>query len=465
MFMYRQFSTFLCASLLFAHAAQAQSTVQLDSTVLQYRTVTDTLNIPWEIIWGADGHIWTTERHGRVSRIDPDNGAQTVILDLSASVYDQSESGMLGMVMHPNFADTPQVFIAYTYLQGGNSIRERLVRYDYDGTSLVNADTLLEGIEGNTTHIGARLLILPDRTLLMTTGDAQNQSLPQNVNSLVGKVLRMNLDGSVPADNPIAGSLVYSWGHRNAQGLLLAPNGKLYCSEHGPTTDDELHIIEPARNYGWPTITGFCDAPTETAFCADSNVVEPLVAWTPTIAPSDMAWYPYANIPEWENKMLMTVLKDKELISFGFNAAGDSVVSTSTYFENQFQRLRDICVAPDGRVFLATNGASWSNTAPFTHSIIELRPPVLVGVERHASSAPVGLLAPNPACLGQALNLWLSDASANAELRLFDAQGRCLLHRKGLNAGTIELSLPENGLFFYEIQQNGKRSTGKLLIQ
>lgn len=456
-----QKNLFLAACLAFAPTLFAQTTIQLDSTILQYRTVIDTLNIPWEIIWGQDNHIWTTERHGRVSRINPDNGNQDIILDISASVYAQSESGMLGMVMHPNFADTPHVFIAYTYLQS-SQIFERLVKYEYNGTSLVNPDTLVDNIVGNTTHIGARLLILPDNTLLMTTGDAQNQSAPQNINNLSGKILRMNLDGSVPADNPISGSLVWSWGHRNVQGLIAAPNGNIYCSEHGPTSDDELFIVEPAQNHGWPTVSGFCDNPLEMIFCTDSNVVEPLMVWTPTIAPSDLAWYPYPNIPEWENKLLMTVLKDKQLISFSLNAAGTSILSSNTYFTNTFQRLRDICVAPDGRVFLATNGASWSNTSPFTHQIVELRPPTLVSTRELVADRLSVQIAPNPSTQGEQIRLQLPD-TAPAELRIFDAQGRVVLQKSNIVSGLQAIDLPQ-GLYFYEVWQNNKKAVGKLQI-
>ena len=240
--------------------------------------------------------------------------------------------------------------------------------------ALINPFTLIENINGNTTHIGSRLYILPDTTLLMTCGDYQNQPSAQANNSLNGKILRMHLDGTIPADNPIPGSLIYSKGHRNAQGLDEGPNGILYCSEHGPTSDDEFHIITPGANYGWPTVTGYCNSVTEQQFCADSAVVEPLKAWTPTIAPSDILYYEYDAIPEFKNTMLMTVLKDKYLMRIKFNAAGDSITATKNYFANRWGRLRDICTAPDGTIYLATNGASWANSDPGTHKIVELKP-------------------------------------------------------------------------------------------
>lgn len=446
----------------YAFNATGQATHQLDSTTLTSRVVKDSLDIPWEILWGPDDFIWTTERYGRVSRINPETGKQHVLLDLSSDVYQRSESGMLGMVLHPDFDNKPHVFVAYTYLAGSN-IRERLVRFNYDGTGLIPADTLVENIVGNTTHIGCRLLILPDNTLLMTTGDAQNQSLPQDTNSLSGKLLRMNLDGSVPADNPNPNSLVWSYGHRNAQGLWLAPNGHLYSSEHGPTTDDELNIIEVKRNYGWPTVAGFCDSPPEEAFCNANNVVEPLAAWTPTIAPSDIIWYDHWAIPEFRNKLLMTVLKDKSLIAFGFNEAGDSVISEKKFFKNEFQRLRDICVSPEGKIYLATSGSSWSNTNPFTHTIVELSNEdynASLGGPQPYTRVCVG---PNPLSTGQQLKVTVP-FNLSADLVLYDLFGRPVL-TQSLN-GTESLSINTiSGIYIWKVKlENGEVQSGRLVV-
>ena len=449
----------ICLNALFA-----QNTYTLDSTVLTSRTVISGIDIPWEITWGPDDQIWMTERFGRVSRVNPTTGTQDVLLDLSGEVFEQAEAGLLGIVLHPDFTNHPYVYIVYTYL-AGNNILEKVVRYTYDGNSLIDSFTLVEGIKGNTTHIGCRLLITPDNKLLMTTGDAQNQSLPQNIASLVGKVLRMNLDGSIPSDNPISNSLVWSWGHRNAQGLCLAPNGIMYSSEHGPTTDDELNILEPARNYGWPNVHGFCDSPTETGFCIDSNVVEPLVAWTPTIAPSDIAWYDHPAIPEWQDKLLMTVLKGKQLVAFAFDSSGNSVIDQSTFLKNEFGRLRDICVSPSGKVYLATNGNSWSNTNPFSHSIIELSnqdydPSTGLLKSKHFNAK----LGPNPLKAGEALHIYLPDSSKGI-LKLYNISGDELLKKQLITSNSVPLDLP-SGVYIWKIRlSNSKSDTGRLIIQ
>ena len=442
----------------------AQTKHTLDSTELTSRVVKDSLDIPWEILWGPDDHIWVTERFGRVSRINPKTGGQNVILDYSSQVYEKSETGMLGMVLHPDFSNNPEVFIAYTYLSGSN-IRERLVKFTYNGTNLTASDTLVDNITGYTTHVGSRLIILSDTTLLMTTGDAQNKNSAQNTSLLTGKILRMNLDGSVPADNPIKSSLVYTYGHRNAQGLWLAPNGILYSSEHGPTTDDELNIIKANENYGWPTVAGFCDSPPEIAFCASNNVKEPLIAWTPTIAPSDISWYSQPAIPEFKDKLLMTVLKDKSLIAFGFNATGDSVISQEKFFKNEFGRLRDICVSPDGKIYLATNGTSWSNTRPFTHSIIELSNEAIdhTSVELIASSNGIKI-GPNPLVSGEFLNVFLPNEE-KGEFTLYDVLGRPVLSET-LNGNSSINIQSITGIYFWRIIMNkAVGREGRLIIQ
>jgi aldose sugar dehydrogenase len=334
----------------------------------QTRTVVNNLDIPWELVWGSDNFIWATERRGTVVRINPENGVKSEILSLP-DVYVSGETGLLGMALHPDFRTTPHVFIVYTYQN--EAILQKIVRYTYNGTNLVEPRILLERIPANNTHVGARLLITPDRKLLVTTGDAQNTAASQSMMALSGKVLRMNLDGTIPTDNPFPNSYIYTLGHRNAQGLLLHPNGLLYSSEHGTQADDELNIIERGRNYGWPNVSGKIDN-AERDFANRNNVVESVYEWTPTVAPSDITWYSSDRIPSLRNKLLISVLKDQVLIALTLNANGRSVAREELLFSRRFGRLRDVLVSPDGRIFLATNGSSFSNTNPGTHSIIEI---------------------------------------------------------------------------------------------
>ncbi len=332
----------------------AQTTLQLDSTVLEVSTLLDDLHVPWEILWGPDDWIWLTERNGRISRVDPETGTHQILHSLF-DCYEYSESGLLGMVLHPNFNEFPHVFIVYNYYDDGN--REKLVRYTYNDGSLTAPTTLLENITASSggNHSGSRLLILPDETLLMTVGDYYNSMIAQDLNAINGKIIRLNLDGSVPADNPIPGSYLYSWGHRNAQGLVLAPNGLLYSSEHGPSNDDEFNIIEANNNYGWPNVEGFCNTSSETNFCNNNNVIEPLAAWTPTLAVCGIDYYNHLAIPEWYGSVLMCNLKQPSFLQLRFNQEGTEIIEERNISTFDFGRLRDVCVAPDGRVFIATS--------------------------------------------------------------------------------------------------------------
>jgi len=341
--------------------------ILLDSTLVDTTTIATNLETVWELIYGPDGDIWYTERTGRVGKVNPITKQKTTLLQLN-NVYEDaqnsSETGLLGMALFPNFIDTPHVFIVYNYLSGSN-IRERLVRYTYTTNSLTNPVIILDNITGATYHVGSRIVITPDRKIIMTTGDAGNTSLPQANSSLNGKFLRMNLDGSVPNDNPIPNSLIWAKGSRNAQGLVLAPNGKLYSSEHGPNSDDEINIVTAGANLGWPNVYGMCNSPTELQFCADSNVTEPIKTWSPTIAPGGIDYYPHTIIPEFNNALLLVTLKEKDLRVLKLNALGTAITSEKIYFNNMYHRLRDVCVSPTGDIYIGTSNHDGRATSPF----------------------------------------------------------------------------------------------------
>lgn len=437
----------------------SQGNITVGATTVEVDTVFTGLDIPWEIIYGPDDHVWTTERKGIVSRIDPIAKTKTVILNITSTVYQNSESGLLGMALHPDFATTPEVFLAYTYGSFSN-IREKVVKYTYNGVSLVNEVILIDNIIGNTTHNGSRITILPDNTLLFSTGDAQNQAFPQDVNELNGKVLRVNLDGSIPLDNPYPGNPVYSFGHRNIQGIVQHPNGKIYVSEHGATTDDEFQLLEVNRNYGWPNVEGFCDPGGEQTFCDANNVMEPMVAWTPTIAPSDMVYYENPIFPEFDGRVLMSVLKDKKIVALELSGDGNSVVDEDHYLTNQFGRLRDICVGPNNEIYLATNGASWTNTNPNTHSIIVLRAIDFTGL----NSVEKGFVTIFPNPLQESFNMEVSSDYLGGNLIISDAFGKSVYvsNVSVLNSSISGLNLVK-GLYFLKIS-NGTNEISKRIV-
>lgn len=197
----------------------------------------------------------------------------------------------------------------------------------------------------------------------MTTGDAGHKSNAQNTSSLSGKVLRLNMDGTIPADNPIPGSPVWSWGHRNSEGLAFAENGILYNSENGDASDDEINIIKKGANYGWPDVEGYCDKPAEVAYCRLNHITEPIKAWTPTIAPAGLVYYNADRIPEWKHSLLMGTLKGNSLRVLKLDKAGLAITQERVYFEMELGRIRSLCVSPAGDVYLSTSNRDW-NPAP-----------------------------------------------------------------------------------------------------
>ncbi len=315
--------------------------------------IAQNLNLPWEILWGPDNHIWMTERGGKISRLNPTTGVITPVLSVN-EVQSNGEGGMLGMVLHPNFSTTPQLFVVYNY-NGGAGYREKVVRYNYTGTTLTDPFTIIDNIQAANIHNGSRLLIINDK-LFISTGDAASPSLAQNASSPNGKILRLNLDGTIPSDNPVANNPYWTWGHRNPQGLVFA-NNKLYSSEHGPNDNDEINIIEKGRNYGWPNVHGACDLP-ERDFCSDHNVKEPIQSWSPTIATCGLDYYNSDHIPQWKNSLLLTTLKNSRLYQMKLDDTHSSVTNINQYLNGKYGRMRDICISPEGKVYICTSNGT-----------------------------------------------------------------------------------------------------------
>lgn len=326
-----------------------------DPVQLTTRILTDDLSYPWEILWGPDDRIWFTEKGGTISRMDPANGNVVPLLIID-DVEVRGEGGLLGMVLSPDFSSEPYVFVSYNYMKAG-AYTEKVVRYTYQNDALVQPVVIHDDVRAASIHNGSRMVISKDKKLFITTGDASDQGLPQNSSSLNGKVLRLNLDGSIPSDNPDPSSAVWSKGHRNAQGLVFVDDS-LFSSEHGPDSDDEINIIHRGGNYGWPNVKGKCDA-GEQDFCQQNRVVEPLQQWTPTIAVCGLDYYGSGEeIPQWQHSLLLCTLKGSALYQLELSEDKSSIASVNTFFSGEFGRLRDICISPAGKVYLCTSNGS-----------------------------------------------------------------------------------------------------------
>lgn len=367
--------------------------INKSSAQLTTRVIAEDLFIPWEMQFNPiDKHIWFTQKNGYICRVNPQTKkVDTLYHETNTTI--QAEGGMLGLVLHPDFTNNPYVYVAYNYTQSG--YKERVVRYTYNGTALGSPLILIDDIPSANFHNGSRLLIISNQ-LYITTGDATNTSTSQNINVINGKTLRINLDGSIPSDNPFIGSSVWSWGHRNAQGLAYG-NNKIYSSEHGPANDDEVNILEKGRNYGWPNVEGYCNTPSEMTFCNDSNVVEPIIAWTPTIAVSGMVYYNHPMFPNFKNSLLMATLKNKNLYHLKLNNSNDGITSSDTIVEVTGDRLRAVCVDTDGRIYISTSNSKASGNSTFIDKIIEIYDPNYSSVSETLNSKNQQVvLFPNP---------------------------------------------------------------------
>ena len=361
-----------------------------DSTVIQpassnasqqlqlgFQTLAIGFDTPWDLSLSPSGELWVTERRGTVSRVDTSSG-QITSLGSIPDVLERSESGLMGMAFHPDFPAVPLVYFVHSYDRGGENIRNRVVRMGYDGNILHSLEVLLDDIPGNLNHNGSRLVVGPDRMLYFSTGDSQAPNLAVELPSLAGKILRIDLDGKVPTTNPF-GTEVFSFGHRNPQGLVFHPQtGELFSTEHGPSDNDEVNRIVRGRNHGWPEVHGFCqdeDVPgiAEAQYCRENNVVEPLVAWTPTIAPSGCDFYFNTAIPVWNGSLLMTTLAQSALYRLTLKGDATSVSSQEVLFEGQFGRLRDVLVGPRGEVYLATSNRDGRGTVAGADRIIRIQ--------------------------------------------------------------------------------------------
>lgn len=332
--------------------------LQLENSILEISEIANDLEVPWDLDAAQKGKLWFTEVSGTLHCLDLETLEKKEILKLD-DVLAKKSYGLLGMAVHPTAGF---IFLHYTFgvTKNGNeeSVMSRLVRYDLAEIGLTNRLILMDSLPGNTFHNGSRILIEGDK-LFFSLGDVGKVDLAQAENFPGGKIMRINFDGSVPSDNPFPGNPVWAMGLRNSQGLTLGRNGNLYASDHGPINDDEVNLIQKGGNYGWPDVAGYCDTATEAEYCTQHAVIEPLIAWTPTIATAGLEYYTNSTIPEWENSLLLATMKGRSLRVLHLNEAGNKVESEDIYLQKTLGRIRDIAIGHEGEIFLSTSNRDW----------------------------------------------------------------------------------------------------------
>ena len=322
---------------------------------VKVEVVADNLTIPWSIDWLPDETILFTERNGNLRVIQHGILLQEPLLSLSVGGV---EGGMLGITVDPNYSENNYIYLYYTYNELLTT-KNKLVRYQFSDGILNEDKILIDGIPGGPFHDGGRIQFGPDGKLYVTTGEAGLPDLSQDLNSLGGKILRINSDGTIPNDNPWKNSPVYSIGHRNPQGIDWDESGNLFATEHGPSgwrgvAHDEINKIVAGANYGWPDVIG--DEKKE-------ELVNPILhSGKDTWAPSGAEFYDSDKIPQWKGKYFVATLRGSHLHMIEFDSEKNSVNSHEKLFQDEFGRLRDVQTGPDGFLYILTSNQDGRGT-------------------------------------------------------------------------------------------------------
>jgi glucose/arabinose dehydrogenase len=341
-----------CVLLLLAgSAAQAED--------YRVETVAEGLDHPWSLAFLPDGRMLVTERVGRLRVIGTDGSLSAPVEGVPA-VHAESQGGLFDVLPARDFADSGQIYLSYADGPAGANATA-LMRARLEGGELIASEPLFRAKPAKDTpvHYGGRMCWMADGTLLLGMGDGFDfREQAQDPDNHLGTIVRLTADGGVPEDNPFADGggrpEVYSYGHRNVQGLLCDADGVL-AHEHGPQGGDELNRIEAGANYGWPVVTGGLDYNNArvTPFDSRPGMLPPLLEWTPSIGPSGLTRYSGDAFPEWQGDLFVATLVEPGVRRVRLR--GDEILGQEVLFEAQGQRIRDVRAGPDGALYLLTD--------------------------------------------------------------------------------------------------------------
>ena len=330
---------------------EAQVEGDIEPVEMRIDKVATNLFVPWSIVFLSDSHILFTERNGSIREIKDDN-LNSNPLYIFKEVSTQSEEGLMGMVLDPEFDSNGKIYVCLAYSKE-KSLFDKVVQVKYEEGVLTEEKVLIDKIPAAQFHAGCRIKFGPDKMLYITTGDATDKGIAQDKASLGGKILRINSDGSIPADNPINNSPIYSLGHRNPQGIDWDPiSGNLFSTEHGPSVfdgpagGDEINLIQKGENYGWPIVSH------ENS---KDGLVSPLVVFTPAIAPASGMFYKGDMFPQFRNHFLVGLLKGEGILDVTLDSNRKQIASYEKIPEITFGRIREVAQSPNGAIYFTTS--------------------------------------------------------------------------------------------------------------
>jgi len=336
--------------------------------------VADGLEHPWGLAFLPDGRMLVTERNGNLRVVTPDGQVSDPVLGLP-EVAARGQGGLLDVILHPDYGSNGWLYLSFSR-SGQNGTGTAIARARLDDTGLRDVATIFmaENEASGGRHFGSRMAFGPDGKLYVSVGDRGQDDKAQNITNHNGTVLRLNDDGSVPSDNPFVGqanalSSTFSYGHRNPQGMAVHPTrGEVWIHEHGPQGGDEINLLKAGANYGWPLVTfgrSYSGFPIGEGTSAP-GLEPPLYHWTPSIAPSGMAFYTGAAFPGWKDNLFVGSLKFQYLARVVLD--GSRVVTEERLLEDQFGRIRDVRQGPDGLLYVLTDEDNGR--------LVRLQPPV-----------------------------------------------------------------------------------------